>query len=258
MTTLKEDKSDIGFKINITAFICDSPARAFLKCIKNHNGYFGCEKCRQKGKWLKQMTYPECEAPKREDRYFLLFSHDDDDDHILGMSPLLKLNLGLVSQFPLDYMHLVCLGVMRKLLISWCRGKFSARLCSRDIDNLSKNLTGFAIDIPDELPRKPRSLREVDRWKATEFRMFLLYLGPVVLKNILPSDHYKHFLSLHVAIRILSNKVTIKECISFARKLLVYFVKKCRSLYGPEFIVYNVSVLFLYVSKNILTVQLYF
>ena len=32
--------------IQIKAFVCDAPARAFLKCIKGHTGYHSCERCR--------------------------------------------------------------------------------------------------------------------------------------------------------------------------------------------------------------------
>ncbi|XP_055927964.1 uncharacterized protein LOC129959167 [Argiope bruennichi] len=240
LASLADGQSDIGYQINVKSFICDSPARSFVKCIKNHNGYFGCERCWQKGKWFSRMTFQDCNSPKRKDSDFLKFSDDDDNEHIRDKLPLLKLNLGLITQFPLDYMHLVCLGVMRKLLVSWIRGPLGIRLCSRDIDILSNNLISFAKYIPNELPRKPRSLREVDRWKATEFRMFLLYLGPIVLKNLLSHDCYAHFLSLHIAIRILSNKVCIAEHLPYARQLLLNFVKKGRSLYGPEFLVYNV------------------
>ncbi|GBM56505.1 hypothetical protein AVEN_110524-1 [Araneus ventricosus] len=218
-----------------------SPARAFLKCTKNHNGYFGCEKCCQKGKWdNNRMTFPDSNAPKRKDSDFYSFSHDDDSGHILEKSPLLKVDIGLVTQFPLDYMHMDCLGVMRKLLISWCRGPLNVRLCSKDIDILSNRLVSYSRNTPDELPRKPRSLKEIDRWKATEFRMFLLYLGPAVLKKVLPSNRYNHFLILHVAIRILCNEVTIRDNLSFAKELLLKFVKKSKCIYGSDFIVYNV------------------
>ncbi|KAJ8365092.1 hypothetical protein SKAU_G00139230 [Synaphobranchus kaupii] len=35
----------ILFEVKINAVICDSPARAFAKCIKGHNAYHGCERC---------------------------------------------------------------------------------------------------------------------------------------------------------------------------------------------------------------------
>lgn len=92
----------------------------------------------------------------------------------------------MVSQFPLDYMHLVCLGVMKR------------RLGSRVIDDISQHLLNLKSHIPSEFARKPRSLKEIDRWKATEFRQFLLYTGPVVLAEILHPNMYKNFLLLSV------------------------------------------------------------
>lgn len=37
------------YTVQIRSVICDSPARAFVTCIKSHNGYFGCGKCMQEG-----------------------------------------------------------------------------------------------------------------------------------------------------------------------------------------------------------------
>lgn len=39
------------YKFNIIAFVCDAPARSFLKCIKNHNAYYACERCTIRGSW---------------------------------------------------------------------------------------------------------------------------------------------------------------------------------------------------------------
>lgn len=45
------------------SFICDSPARAYLKAIKGHTAYFGCEKCIFKGKHDgKRVTFPDVNA----------------------------------------------------------------------------------------------------------------------------------------------------------------------------------------------------
>ena len=57
--------------------------------------------------------------------------------------------------------------------------------------------------MPSEFARQPRQLSEMDRWKATEFRQFLLYTGPVALHGILHTDVYKHFLVLSVAVLLL-------------------------------------------------------
>lgn len=101
----------------------------------------------------------------------------------------------------------------------------------RDISNkleIQKN------NIPCEINRKPRSLFEYKRWKATEFRTFLLYTGPVVLKAILNYDKYINFLTLHVADTILSNSKHMNNFLDYAKSLLEYFVKTFITLYGKE------------------------
>lgn len=102
------------------AFICDAPARAFLKCVKGHTGYYSCERCTQKGTHVnRRMTFPEISAEHRTDEAFRNMVYEG---HQLGVSPLNELGVGLVSGFVLDYMHLVCLGVMRKLIYLWFKG----------------------------------------------------------------------------------------------------------------------------------------
>lgn len=40
-----------NYHMTVSAVICDTPARSFVKCVKGHNGYFGCDKCIQSGEW---------------------------------------------------------------------------------------------------------------------------------------------------------------------------------------------------------------
>lgn len=43
----------------LSSMVCDAPARAFLKNVKGHTGYHGCEKCTQDGLYLEnRMTFP--------------------------------------------------------------------------------------------------------------------------------------------------------------------------------------------------------
>ena len=103
-------------------------------------------------------------------------------------------------------------------------------------------LLSFCGKMPSEFARQPRSLNEVERWKATEFRQFLLYTGMVVLKQFLSKDMYSHFLTLCVGISILleTDNETRQEYLNYARELLVYFVRRSKELYTEKFIVYNV------------------
>lgn len=61
--------------------------------------------------------------------------------------------------------------------------------------------------LPTDFARRPRDLDCLKKWKATEFRLFLLYLGPIVLNKVFNKNRYMHFMSLHVAITILASPV---------------------------------------------------
>ena len=229
---------DKVIQITIDAFICDAPAKAFITSIKSHSGYFGCSKCIEEGDHLGSVVFLNEHAPLRTNESFR--RRTQEDHHHQVRSILENLPIDMISCFPLDYMHLVCLGVMRKLLGLWCNGPLSVRIgpvSKRSINNL---LSFIAHYFPVEFARKVRSLDELPRWKATEFRSFLLYVGPIVLKNILPSDLYNHFMMLHVAIKILVNKDLCHQFNNYAKTLLVSFVSLFRDLYGEQFVSYNV------------------
>jgi hypothetical protein len=51
-----------------------------------------------------------------------------DEDHHFTISPLTELPSGLATNFPVDYMYCVCLGVMRKLVNVWIAGPLQVRL----------------------------------------------------------------------------------------------------------------------------------
>ncbi|XP_040356744.1 uncharacterized protein LOC121046507 [Ixodes scapularis] len=141
-------------------------------------------------------------------------------------------------------MHLVCLGVMRRLLRNWVSQGFGRRLSRQQRENLNDLLRSCSKRFPSNFQRKPRGTEELDRWKATEFRSFLLYVGPVVLKHVLPNDQYRHFLMLHVvAVRILVYPAHYEVYNGFARDLLRYFVQEFGTLYGAKQLVYNVHTL---------------
>ncbi|XP_050513733.1 uncharacterized protein LOC126889458 [Diabrotica virgifera virgifera] len=232
---------DKEYRIHVHSFICDAPARAFIKCIKSHNGYSGCDKCTEEGDYFKhRMIFNNILAPRRSDQSFLLKS---DQNHHTGISPLEVLNIGLVSKFPIDSMHCLYLGVMKKLLLTWICGDLRVRLCGRDVTNISENLIFYGKFVVSEFNRKPRSLSEVARFKATEFRTLLLYLGVLVLKNI-DKAMYEHFLLLHSSVTILLSKRHLANfgC-DVPRKLLDCFITHSKDLYGLEFLIYNVHVL---------------
>ena len=240
--TLSKENIEYNIPFSLSCIICDTPARAFVKCCKGHSGYFGCDKCSQRGMWRKKLTFPETDAPIRTDASFDEMSNVE---HHLGPSPFRVLPIGMVTQFSQDYMHLVCLGVMKKLIWLWMNGPIvnNCRIGARAVQLISDNLINIKNHLPREFSRKGRPLSEVERWKATEFRQFLLYTGPVVLKSNLSTAMYKHFILLFMGILCLSSDFLFESYIEYAGEILRLFVQQFGQFYGEDMIVYNVHVL---------------
>jgi hypothetical protein len=239
------DDRHVDVQVDLSCFICDAPARSFLKKTKGHTGYYGCEKCKQRGTWQGKITFPDVGvAALRTDEGFKHGVDNDDPHHSDNIpSPLLRhLDIKMVTQFPLDCMHLVYLGVMRRLLVLWLRGPVDLhiRLSQGVVRQISECLSEFRSYIPREFARKCRDLSEVDRWKATEFRQFLLVSGIVALKDKLKIEYYRHFLLLFVGIYCLANPILVVTHIDYAHECLCQFVRQAAALYGDGFIVYNV------------------
>ena len=228
---------DKVIKIVLRCIVCDAPAKALVKATKLYSGYYGCDKCSQSGLWVGRMTYPEVQnVPLRTDTSF---RNQYNEEHHHGKPPFCNLAIDMVTTFPIDYMHQLCLGVMKKLIIAWMRGKKEVRISARQINEISSKLVNLKGCIPHCFARKPQSLLEVDRWKATEFCQFLLYTGKVVLKGILPQDLFQHFMCLSIASSILVSPQLAQQHLNYAKELLEYFVEKSLHLYGEEFLVYN-------------------
>lgn len=185
------------------------------------------------------MTFPEVNARRRTDDSF---RQETDEEHHVQHSPFTEVGIDMITCFPYDYMHLVCLGVMRRLLDLWISttGPMHCRISSSQASMVSDRLLALRNYIPSEFARRPRALIERCRWKATELRQFLLYTGPVVLRRVLQPQIYDNFMLLSVGVYILASPKYCLELNDFAKTLLVSFVEHFGQLYGEEFLVYNI------------------
>lgn len=87
------ESKKITFKIR--SFICDTPARAYLKNIKGHNGYYGCDKCECRGFYIgRKMTFPELHAQLRTNERFKM---KENVEHHKGDTTLLKTGIDMIS-----------------------------------------------------------------------------------------------------------------------------------------------------------------
>ncbi|KAK4878778.1 hypothetical protein RN001_011284 [Aquatica leii] len=218
------------FQVKIKAIICDAPAKSFVKCIRGHTGYSSCSKCYIRGSFKDKMYFREIDnLVLRTDEQFRA---KNDEDHHTGYSILEEIpNLDMINSFPLDYMHLVCLGMVKKILYLLCFGTPQTKIPHAKVTAISQSLLNLSSNIPIEFNRKPRSLSDLKRWKATEFRQVLFYTGPIIFKKHLSPDRYLNFLCLHVAFSILSSQ-RHSSLLPYATELLKFFVKTFQQLYG--------------------------
>lgn len=135
-------------------------------------------------------------------------------------------------------------GVMKRCLKGWIKGShnFRTKLKADEINSISNWLIECNKYFPSEATRKIRPLNTLSHWKAIEYRTFLLYLGPVILKGILPADAYEHFLHFSVATSIfVCDKYVQNATIrTVGDKLLSIYVENFKELYGEDSISHNV------------------
>lgn len=233
-------------KFKISMLICDTPAKSHILSVKSHSGYFSCTKCDQEGDMVNNvLCFVETENYKKRTDHS--FRNTLQVEHHTGETLWLQIpNFNMIDNVPLDYMHNLLLGATKRLLCGkrygWIFGKPPHKLRASSINKISDNLQVLKKYIPCEFARKTRSINECKRFKATEFRLFLLYTGPIVLKKVIPLKEYNNFLTLSLASSILiSNYYTkFENYISYAEDLIKYFIKNSIKIYGPDFISHNI------------------
>ena len=220
--------------VKLLAVVCDTPARKFVKRTKGHCGEGSCDRCIQAGRsdGVGRWIFEDLNSKLRTNESFRAQTNKN---HHHDRSPLEQLNLDMVRSFPLDYMHLVCLGVVRKLLFL-----IAGELSTEEKTTFDDRLAEFNNRCSSEFARRGRPLRDLNRWKAVEFRYFLLYAGPIVLKGLISEEQYNNFLLLHTAISLLVSPSLNRILVEFSRGLLRNFVFQFGEIHGKSKLVFNV------------------
>lgn len=233
---------DTQYTLHVKHFTCDLPAMAYIKQIKGHSGYSSCPKCVVTGDYGRRSVYfLNNNVELRSDT---TFRSKSDEDHHIGVSPLERLPIDMIKSFPIDSMHLIYLGIVRKIMNIWISGNNTlAKFSSDMVRETSRKLMNLRSFVPYEFKRKPRPLNEIKYWKATEFRNFVLYYGLVVLKDCGNEILYKNFLLLH-SITYYLNRSSLDEAqCDYVKTLIEAFLNHSKKLYGNDFFSLNVHLL---------------
>lgn len=244
----------ILLKYKFSAFVCDAPARATLKNVNSHSGYNSCERCVQHGSFESNtVVLLESNCELRSDNSF---DKKTDAAHHKSLEPTLLESFGfpMVTGFILDEMHSCYLGIMKRILnhlLNMKQKQRKVRMSSQSKDLLNSKLEQYQHYIPSEFARKlDGGVSTILKWKATQYRMFSLYIGIVIFRNkkIVPQDLYKNFLLFSISMRLL-NTENQHNNLDFIKSLQKKFVKDAQFIYGKSFACYNVH-LFTHLAED--------
>jgi len=140
-------------KVILHALICDTPAKSFVLNTKGHTGKNSCVRCTITGEWSKKrVCFPVLDCPMRSHQSFISYK---DKKYHQGETILTKIpKINISSSIPYDYMHLNCIGVLKKLLLFWVHKKHDLKLPSQLVTVMDNKLKLLSSYIPVEFQRK--------------------------------------------------------------------------------------------------------
>lgn len=229
----------------------DACARPFMRNANQFNGAYGCDFCCQEGERIERgngfsrIYRMEPNAPLRTAESFradAIRGSDGEPSHgIKGVGELMFLpNFNMVRGFVPDYLHCICYGVMRMLFDLWFnssnhREHFYIGTRIPEIDRRLRQLKP-----PSEIHRVSITISDRRRWKANEFRSFLLFYSLLLLEGILAARYYAHLYLLVFATHCLTQDSVSLDSIAAAERALYQFVEDVPRLYSEEYCTFNV------------------
>ena len=200
--------------LTVECLVADAPARAFARCQKTHAGFLSCDLCLAHGSKLVKGREPSAANPENISTG-LYFPHRQNSPpcplrtmvgvHAVmrnlekwlragtdssrvklcgytGRSPFLDLpEFNILQDIAIDYMHLLALGIFKKLyfLCTTQRKSFPARLTS-----VKKYVEQWLAKqkVPRAFPRRARV--DFGHFKASEWRAFGVLFFPIIVEAL--------------------------------------------------------------------------
>lgn len=227
-------------RIKVRNFIGDSIAQSDLAYIKGPAGKNSCPYCKIVGLTNeRRVTFCQFYCEARTDMEYR--ERADELHHREGVSDLFTKVLQFPSNSPIDYMHNVLLGACKRFF-NFVFGKGGPRgikgcLPINEIQAIQKHIDLINNHVPTEIHHACRNLREFPVYKAADYRVLLLKIGPTILKNLSHPDIYEAFLKLYTAITLLCDPDDCLPHNDLAKDLLHEFIEDCAGLFGDHFVV---------------------
>jgi hypothetical protein len=196
--------ANVATRVSVIVGVCDAVARPLIQNFTQFNGFYGCGYCLDEGESVEKgkghvRVYPynpDMSFRNKENTNALLLESVQSGSSCMGVKGpsilCLLPNFDIINGMVPDYMHCICLGVVRQMAKLWFEAKNHdcAYYIGNSISLVDKRL--LSIKPPCSISRTPRSLSVMKFWKAHEWLVWLLFYSLPVLKDILHQKYYTH------------------------------------------------------------------
>jgi len=262
---IHEGKEIVSKVIPLCA-VTDSVARWQLLNMQSFHAFYGCTFCYEKqektgprSRFFNVLSERADERTAESTYQDAKRAYEKKDDprtnkqHYKGVKgPSILMNLlyfDLIWGFVVDYMHAILLGVIKshmEYLFDSTKKK-----CWIDMaDNIAlKNLTDtidnrlLSIQPPTGITRNPRSIEHCSKWKASEWRSWLLFYCIPCLQGLLKDKHLAHLAMLSQATNILLQHSVSRVEIEEAHNLFLQYCYYFQKYFKPKHTIYNLHLL---------------
>lgn len=163
---------------------------------------------------------------------------------IKGYTPILHLDgFDFIKGFVPEYMHSVCLGVIKQLIHLWVDTQHHEKMwyIPRPLLAIINSKLESTLP-PNDVHRTGRGLDNLSFWTAAEFKFIALFYAPL-FQNIVPEPYFSHFYSLSYGLHILLQDQVPVDLVLKVEILFRKFVRDMKDIYGEEHVTYNVHLM---------------
>jgi hypothetical protein len=263
---IHEGKEIVSKVIPLCA-VTDSVARWQLLNMQSFHAYYGCTFCYEK----QEKTGPKSRcfninSNKADDRTaestyqdaMIAYERRDEPctaskQHYKGVKgPSILMNLlyfDLIWGFVVDYMHAILLGVIKSHM-EYLFHSTKKKCWIGMTDNIAlKSLTDtidcrlLSIQPPTGITRSPRTIEHCCKWKASEWRSWLLFYCIPCLQGLLKDKYLVHLAMLSQATNILVQRSVSCAGIEEAHNLFIQYCYYFQKYFEPKHTIYNLHLL---------------
>lgn len=231
------NKIVVSVKAMIICGTCDLPGKAIFLNFKQHNGYFGCPRCKLQGKHINNVhVYPYTNKLNlRTSQDTIQTANKITSEAIEGVkgpSFLRKIAVNFVEFVAADVMHCAFINLPKRLCSIWFDTKNHDHEGSlrTQLNKVNKRIK--SLQVLDFLPRIPRALEDFNYWKASEMKWFLLCFSLPIFHDIMNEKYFDHHVLLIHALTILMASSISEADLQKAQRCLQKYVKDFKDLYG--------------------------